>query len=63
MVKEKAPNTIKIFLVKSLIGVKQSHKATIRGLGLKKINSSSVLEKTPETIGMINKIKYLIKCD
>lgn len=61
MVNEKVPTTIKISLVKSLIGVKQSHKATIRGLGLKRINSSSVLDRTPETIGMINKIKYLIK--
>ncbi|PSJ18026.1 50S ribosomal protein L30 [Nitrosomonas supralitoralis] len=61
MVNEKVPNTIKISLVKSLIGVKQSHRATIIGLGLKRINSSSVLERTPETIGMINKIKYLIK--
>lgn len=61
MVNEKVPNTIKISLVKSLIGVKQSHRATIIGLGLKRINSYSVLERTPETIGMINKIKYLIK--
>ena len=55
------PGTIKIFLFKSLIGVNKSHKATIRGLGLKKINSCSILVKTPEVLGMIDKVRYLIK--
>lgn len=53
--------TIKIILVKSVIGTKKSHKATIQGLGLKKLNSYSEVIDTPETRGMINKISYLIK--
>ena len=55
--------TIKITLVKSVIGTKKSHKATIYGLGLRKLNSSSVLVNTPEIRGMIRKINYLIKID
>ena len=54
---------IKITLIKSVIGTKKSHRATIRGLGLKKLNSVSILADTPETRGMISKVKYLVKCD
>lgn len=54
---------IKITLVRSIIGTKKSHRATIRGLGLKKLNSSSILTDTPETRGMIHKVNYLLKCD
>ena len=55
--------TIRIKLVKSMIGTKKSHRATVRGLGLKKLNSCSILENTPEVRGMINKVNYLLKCD
>jgi large subunit ribosomal protein L30 len=55
--------TIKLTLVKSTIGTKQSHRATIRGLGLRKLNSFSILTDTPETRGMIHKVNYLLKCD
>jgi len=55
--------TIKITLIKSLIGTKKSHRETIRGLGLRKLNSFSIIEDTPETRGMIKKINYLIKND
>ena len=53
--------TIKVKLVKSPIGTKQSHRDTVRGLGLRKVNSESVLEDTPAVRGMINKISYLVK--
>jgi large subunit ribosomal protein L30 len=52
-----------VTLVKSLIGTKKSHRATARGLGLRKINSSAELENTPAVQGMINKICYLLKCE
>ena len=54
-------NTIKVKLVKGLIGTKQSHRATVRGLGLRKLNSERVLEDTPAVRGMINKVSYLVK--
>ena len=56
-----AEKTIKVTLVKSLIGTKQDHRATVRGLGLRRLNSSSVLQDTPAVRGMINKVSYLVK--
>lgn len=54
---------VKVTLIKSLIGTKQTHRATVRGLGLTKINSFSVLEDTPSVRGMINKVNYLLRCE
>lgn len=54
-------NTIKIMLVKGLIGTRETHRATVRGLGLRRINSVSELEDTPAVRGMINKVSYLVK--
>jgi large subunit ribosomal protein L30 len=54
-------NTVKVKLVRSPIGCKEDHRATVRGLGLRKLNSESVLEDTPAVRGMINKISYLVK--
>ena len=48
-------------LVRSPIGTKQSHRATVRGLGLRRLNSESTLEDTPAVRGMIDKIAYLVK--
>lgn len=53
--------TIKIQLVRSPIGCKQSHRDTIRGLGLRRMNSVSELQDTPAVRGMINKVDYLVK--
>jgi large subunit ribosomal protein L30 len=53
--------TLKVRLVRSPIGTKQSHRDTVRGLGLRKLNSESVLEDTPAVRGMINKISYLVE--
>ena len=55
------PQTVKIQLVRSPIGCKESHRATVRGLGLRKMGSTSELEDTPAVRGMINKISYLVK--
>jgi large subunit ribosomal protein L30 len=52
-----------VTLVKSLIGTKQSHRDTVRGLGLRRVNSTSELEDTPAVRGMINKVSYLVKCE
>ena len=53
--------TLKVKLVKSPIGCKQSHRDTVRGLGLRRMNSVSELEDTPAVRGMINKIAYLVQ--
>ena len=54
-------NTIKVQLVRSPIGCKASHRDTIRGLGLRKLNSVRELEDTPAVRGMVNKVSYLVK--
>ena len=52
---------LKVQLVRSPIGCKASHRATVRGLGLRKLNSIRELEDTPAVCGMINKVDYLVK--
>jgi large subunit ribosomal protein L30 len=54
-------NTIKVQLIKGVIGTRESHRATVRGLGLRGINSVRELEDTPAVRGMINKVSYLVK--
>lgn len=58
-----ADKKIKVTLVKSVIGTKQDHRATVRGLGLRRLNSCSELEDTPAVRGMIHKIQYLLKVE
>ncbi len=53
--------TLKVQLVRSPIGTQQSHRDTVRGLGLRKLNSVSELQDTPAVRGMINKIAYLVR--
>ena len=53
--------TVKVQLVRSPIGTLQSHRDTVRGLGLRKLGSVSELQDTPAVRGMINKIAYLVK--
>ena len=58
-----ADKKITVKLVKSIIGTKQDHRATVRGLGLRNLNSSAVLEDTPAVRGMIQKVQYLVKVE
>ena len=55
--------TIKVTQLKSVIGRKPDHVATIRGLGLRRIRHTVVLEDTPSIRGMINKVSYMIKVE
>ena len=55
--------TLKVTLVKSPAGTKESHRATVRGLGLRRLNSTRVLEDTPAVRGMVNKVYYLVKAE
>jgi len=56
-----AGKTVTVKLVKSIAGTRESHRATVRGLGLRKLNSEYTLEDTPAVRGMINKVSYLVK--
>jgi large subunit ribosomal protein L30 len=53
--------TLTVQLVRSVAGTRESHRATVRGLGLRQLNSTRVLEDTPAVRGMINKVSYLVK--
>ncbi|MCP4281376.1 MAG: 50S ribosomal protein L30, partial [Alteromonas sp.] len=55
--------TIKVTQTKSSIGRLPKHKATLRGLGLRRINHTVELEDTPCTRGMINKVYYMVKVE
>ncbi len=55
--------TLTVKLVKSVAGTRQSHRDTVRGLGLRKLNSSAELPDTPAVRGMIKKVAYLVKCE
>ncbi|MCE9550522.1 MAG: 50S ribosomal protein L30 [Candidatus Nitrotoga sp.] len=52
-----------VTLVKSVIGTKESHRACVRGLGLRRLNHTVMVEDTPAVRGMINKVYYLVKCE
>ncbi len=52
---------VTVKLVRSIAGTRESHRATVRGLGLRKLNSTSELEDTPAVRGMINKVAYLVQ--
>ncbi|QDX82593.1 50S ribosomal protein L30 [Denitratisoma sp. DHT3] len=58
-----AEKTVKVTLVKSVIGTKQDHRATVRGLGLRRLHHTVELKDTPEVRGMIHKVAYLLKCE
>ena len=52
---------IKVKLVRSVIGTRESHRATVRGLGLRKLNCVRELEDTAAVRGMIRKVSYLVE--
>ena len=58
-----ANKTVKVTQVKSSIGRLPKHKATLRGLGLRRINHTVELEDTPAVRGMINQVSYMVKVE
>lgn len=54
---------LKVTLVKSINGRLQSHKACVRGLGLRRMHHTVTVIDTPENRGMINKVSYLLKVE
>jgi large subunit ribosomal protein L30 len=55
--------SIKVTLVKSVFGQLKSHRATVRGLGLRRIRDSRVLADTPEIRGMIRASGHMLKVE
>jgi large subunit ribosomal protein L30 len=61
MAAEKKMGTVRVTLVRGLMGKKPDHRETVRGLGLKWRNHTVLLQDTPQTRGMINKIGYMLR--
>jgi len=55
--------TLSVTLIKSFYGRLPVHRATVNGLGLKRINHTVELQDTPEVRGMINRVSYLLKVE
>ena len=55
--------TLSVTLIKSFYGRLPAHRATVNGLGLKRINHTVELQDTPQVRGMINKVSYLLKVE
>jgi large subunit ribosomal protein L30 len=53
--------TLTVKLVRSVAGTREDHRATVRGLGLRRLGSTRTLEDTPAVRGMINKVPYLVQ--
>ena len=53
-------NQLKVTLVKSIIGKPGKHRAVVAGLGLKRLNTTVILNDTPEIRGMISKIRHML---
>ena len=53
--------TLKVTLRKSTIGFNKTQAKTVEGLGLRRINHSLELADTPETRGMIHKVRHLVE--
>jgi large subunit ribosomal protein L30 len=58
-----SPKKIKVTQMKGLRGALTEHKATVRGLGLRRIRHTVEREDTPSIRGMINKVSYLVKVE
>jgi large subunit ribosomal protein L30 len=52
---------LKVKLVRSMSGHPESHRATLRGMGLTRVGRERVLQDTPAMRGMIDKVSYLIE--
>ncbi len=53
--------TIKVTLVKSMIGRPEKQRKVLRGMGLTKCNKTVELKNIPSVRGMINKVSHLVK--
>jgi len=55
--------TLKITLVRSMIGRPEKHRKVLRGMGLTKMNKTVELQDTPAIRGMVNEVSHLVKAE
>jgi large subunit ribosomal protein L30 len=61
MAKTAAAKTLKVTLLRSTIGFNKTQAKTVQGMGLRRIRHSVELPDTPETRGMIHKVRHLVE--
>jgi large subunit ribosomal protein L30 len=61
--KKSKAGEVKVTLVKSTIGRLKSHRACVRGLGLRRMHHTVTVADTPENRGMINKVSYMLSVE
>ena len=61
MAKNAAAKSLKVTLLKSTIGFNRTQAKTVQGMGLRRIRHSVELPDTPETRGMIHKVRHLVE--
>jgi len=60
---KKKSSMIRVTLVRSPSGKLGKHRASVRGLGLRRMHHSVELQDTPEIRGMINAVNYLVRVE
>jgi large subunit ribosomal protein L30 len=55
--------TMQVTLMRSMNGRLKSHKACVRGLGLRRMHQTVTVEDTPATRGMVNQVSYMVKVE
>ncbi|MHC5225663.1 50S ribosomal protein L30 [Ignatzschineria sp. LJL83] len=55
--------TVKVTLIKSTNSRLQSHRDCVKGLGLRRLHHTVEVQATPENMGMINKVAYLLRVE
>jgi len=63
MAKNTPAKSVKVTLVKSPFGQLHRHRATVRGLGLRRMNQTVVVADTPENRGMIHASRHLFRVE
>jgi large subunit ribosomal protein L30 len=61
--KQASGKRLKVTLIRSTIGFNEAQFKTVQGMGLRKLNSTVDLADTPETRGMIHKVRHLVTVD
>ena len=55
--------SVKITLIRSMIGRPEKHRKVLRGMGLTRLNKTVEFKDTPEIRGMINKVSHLVSTE
>jgi len=58
-----AEKKIRVKLVKSPVGCDTGHRATVRGLGLRRMHQTVELVDTAAVRGMIERVSYLVRVE